>query len=304
MTVSPQSIRSQQFKTTRKGYDQGEVDEFRTQVADALESAQNEATAMEARARAAVARLQEMSRAQTDQTDQASPVEAALTEAATEPTPVARREITPSLDQAETISRTLLLAQRTADTTVADAQAEADRLLTAALAQSTATADAARVEREQLIAAAQDEARRAGESERARVEGEVQALLARRDFLESDVDHLEQFIAAQRERLTEAAAAISGVVARVPDGLADMRRPLLSAADDSSSGAVETTTSTTSAGDDEGGDIAAITRIAAQTDDQDVADETGDIWAPRRGADGDATPAATERLFPPADDGR
>ena len=56
------------------------------------------------------------------------------------------------------------------------------------------------------------------------VEGEVQALLARRDFLESDVDHLEQYLVAQRERIVEAVASLSDLVQRVPGGLADMRR--------------------------------------------------------------------------------
>ena len=64
------------------------------------------------------------------------------------------------------------------------------------------------------------------------VEGEVQALLARRDFLESDVDHLEQYLVAQRERIVEAVASLNDLVQRVPGGLADMRRPLLSAAAD------------------------------------------------------------------------
>ena len=63
------------------------------------------------------------------------------------------------------------------------------------------------------------------------VEGEVQALLARRDFLESDVDHLEQYLEAQRERITEVVAELEQLTNRVPDGLAAMRRPQLSASD-------------------------------------------------------------------------
>ena len=51
------------------------------------------------------------------------------------------------------------------------------------------------------------------------VEGEVQALLARRDFLESDVDHLEQYLVAQRERIVEAVASLNDLVQRVPGGL-------------------------------------------------------------------------------------
>ena len=108
--------------------------------------------------------------------------------------------------------------------TVAEAQAEADRLLGRVGSRRRRPGAGRRV----LEDAA--EARRAGESERVQVEGEVQALLARRDFLESDVDHLEQYLVAQRERITEVAAQLTDIVQRVPGGLADMRRPLLSAA--------------------------------------------------------------------------
>ena len=215
MALSPQRIRDANFKAVRKGYDPVEVDAFVEEVAAALEAAQNDATAMEARARAAVARLQELSR----EGDAGGPGTA-------EPAISAR------VEESETISRTLLLAQRTADTTMAEAQAEADRLLGAARDDANANLDAARAEAAQLVDDARAEARKAGEAERVQVEGEVQALLARRDFLESDVDHLEQYLVAQRERLVEVAATLNDLVQRVPGGLADMRRPLLSAAAD------------------------------------------------------------------------
>ena len=59
MEMNPQRVRSAEFKTVRKGADHDEVRVFLNDVADELERAQNQATAMEARARAAVARLQE-----------------------------------------------------------------------------------------------------------------------------------------------------------------------------------------------------------------------------------------------------
>ncbi len=299
MALSPQTIREQRFKPSRRGYDQEEVDKFRSEVADALEAAQNEATAMEARARAAVARLRELSQSQSRD---------AGDEAAARPERAA--PVRPSVDEAETISRTLLLAQRTADETVADAKAEAERLLAEARADAAAQLDAARAEGESLVETARQEARRAGESEKVRVEGEVQALLARRDFLESDVEHLEQFIAAQRERITEAVAELTDIVQRVPNGLADMRRPLLSAAADEPVANGETAES----------EIAEITRVAEAADDEaadagvdtseeraetaadeaagngdggdtaaaPTADETGDIWARRDEPAGDA----------------
>jgi vacuolar-type H+-ATPase subunit H len=141
-------------------------------------------------------------------------------------------EVRTQVEESETISRTLLLAQRTADLTIAEAQAEADRLLTSARNDAAGSLDAARAEAAALVESARADARRAGESERVKVEGEVQALLARRDFLESDVDHLEQYLVAQRERIVEAVSSLNDLVQRVPGGLADMRRPLLSAAAD------------------------------------------------------------------------
>jgi cell division initiation protein len=216
MALSPQRIRDTHFKSVRKGYDPAEVDAFVEEVASALEGAQNDATAMEARARAAVARLQELSR-EGD------------TGGGTAPAPAAPA-ISAKVEEAETISRTLLLAQRTADTTIAEAQAEADRLLGSARDDASASLDAARAQAAQMVEDAKAEARKAGEGERVQVEGEVQALLARRDFLESDVDHLEQYLVAQRERLVEVVGTLNDLVQRVPGGLADMRRPLLSAA--------------------------------------------------------------------------
>jgi DivIVA domain-containing protein len=271
MALSPQSIREQQFKSARRGYDPDEVDTFRTEVADALESAQNEAAAMEARARAAVARLQELSKAHPAEGD----------------APAAPSAV-PTVDEAETISRTLLLAQRTADTTVAEARAEADRVLVQARDEAAARLAQAEDDATTIVDAAKEDARRAGEGERVRVEGEVQALLARRDFLESDVDHLEQFLAAQRERITEAVSELGAIVQRVPNGLADMRRPLLSAAADDDE-----------PGDPDEGELGAITSVAEADDDEEPpggVDETGDVWA-ARDTGSDATTHEGETLL-------
>jgi len=294
MALSPQRIRDTEFKAVRKGYDPSEVESFLDEVAAALETAQNEATAMEAKARAAVARLQELSR-QAGDAPAAGP-------AASGESPVRA-----NVDEAETISRTLLLAQRTADTTIAEAQAEADRLLGAARDDAATSLDQARAEATSLLEAARSDARRAGESERVQVEGEVQALLARRDFLESDVDHLEQYLVAQRERIIEAVASLSDLVQRVPGGLADMRRPLLSAAAEpaSADGAAQQISPTaaddlvddeaaTAGSDGDGGDdhdeIAEITRVAS-------ADDAGGDTTPARGSlfgeDGEPTQQLT-----------
>jgi DivIVA domain-containing protein len=258
VALNPERIRDTRFKTSRRGYDPAEVDAFLEEAAVALEAAQNDATAMEARARAAVARLQELSHGGGDPA--ASP--------------------RPSVDEAETISRTLLLAQRTADDTIADAQAEAERVATAA------NEEAAR-----LVEEARQEARHAGEAERVQVEGEVQALLARRDFLESDVDHLEQFLLAQRERVVEVVNELTDLAQRVPNGLGEMRRPLLSAAAEDEPPA--------SGADDE---LAEITRVVRSADggDADEAADEGDAATPSGGvpADTDGGPPTVQMDIP------
>lgn len=235
MALSPQDIRDATFKSVKRGgLDPDEVSEFKLAAADALQQAIQDATAMEARARAAVARLQELSQQQaaSEETSQETASAVAETPAGAPPEPV-RRE--PTVDEAETISRTLLLAQRTADTTVAEAKAEAEATIGSAQAEAARLLESAREEAAAVIEAARAESRKAGEAERVRVEGEVQALLARRDFLESDVDQLEQHLGAQRERITEVVAELESLTDRTANGLAPMRRPQLSASDQASS---------------------------------------------------------------------
>ena len=106
MDLSPERIRDTGFKTVRKGYDPAEVDAFIEKVAAAMETrpepGHGDGGAGPRRggqAAGGVAGGRERARRAAE----------------------VRRHV----DEAETISRTLLLAQRTADTTVAEAQAEA-----------------------------------------------------------------------------------------------------------------------------------------------------------------------------------
>ena len=226
MELSPAQITEASFRTIRKGYDPDEVDAFLAEVAKALESARQQATAMEARARAAVARLQEVTAAAAAEPATAEPA----------PTPAPEPAEAPSLQipvaEAETISRTLFLAQKTADTTVAEARSEAERILSQANAEAEATIDSTREMSAQLIEEARSEARSASEAERIAASNEVEALVARREFLVGDVDQLERFLIDQRDRLRGAARQIEALCERVPEGLGSVRPPALSASDD------------------------------------------------------------------------
>src|SRR5262245_10256339 len=108
MELSPQAVAAATFKTVKRGYDPDEVRAYLIEVSASLESSHQQATAMEARARAAIAKLQD------------------ATQHGAAPAAV------PVPEEAETITRTLLLAQRTADAAIAEARAEAAATLSKA----------------------------------------------------------------------------------------------------------------------------------------------------------------------------
>ncbi|MFM2073231.1 MAG: hypothetical protein RLZZ623_3495 [Actinomycetota bacterium] len=211
MELSPQAVAAATFKTVKRGYDPDEVRAYLVDVSSSLESSQQQATAMEARARAAIAKLH-------DASQQGAPA------------------ATPVSDDTENISRTLLLAQRAADSAVADAQADAQAIRAKAENEAVSVTAAARAEAavalEQAQAAAArlldeatEEVRRAKSEEHVRAEAEFVALVARRDVLMSDVDRLEQHVASERARILGASAALNELAERVPAGLGAVPRP-------------------------------------------------------------------------------
>ena len=145
MDMTPQAIRAAAFRTVKRGYDPDEVESFRAQVAELVEYFQNQATAMEARARAAVAKLQELTQqaAQPDTESMAAP------------------GTTSSDELPDMISRTLLLAQRTADAALADAREQATSLVEEGREEAARMLESARVMASRTIDDARHEARRA-----------------------------------------------------------------------------------------------------------------------------------------------
>src|SRR3954452_5177213 len=175
MELSPKAITGVQFRTVRKGYDPEEVRGFLGQLARGVEALQAQTAATESRARSMMTKLQELS-AREDQ------------------------------DPGEAMKRTLVLAQRTADAAVAEANEEARAVLAAADEKSRATLSDAQAKAEQMITDAEADARRAASVEKTRIEAEVAALTARRDELHAEATRLERHIGDQRERITTVTA--------------------------------------------------------------------------------------------------
>ena len=179
-----------EFRERLRGYDVAEVDAYVGRVARAVAAAQGRITELQQRVDAAEARKTENS-AETD--------------------------------SAEMVSRVLVLAQRTADAAVAEAQDEAAALLDRAEAEAVAVrseADehASRVraevetDRRRAAAAAEAAAAEAIAHERARVSEAIAELEQHRAFLTEDIDILERHLEECRSILASSLVGLSDLL--------------------------------------------------------------------------------------------
>lgn len=146
----------------------------------------------------------------------------------------------------EELRRTLVMAQRTADATLADARSEAEKITVAAneraariMAEADAEAAGMRAEAEairaaeiarasrsteELLADAEAEVRRTADELRAHLQQQNLALSERRALLLEDVRALEGHLEAQRRRLQSAVDTIQYLIDS-PEGLAALDAP-------------------------------------------------------------------------------
>lgn len=167
MDVTPRELRDLEIREQFRGYHREDVDDLLERAAKTIET-QNE-------------RLRQMNEKLTHE-----PVGA--------PAPAAPSESTREMEQ--TLQRTLVLAQRTADMAVAEAEE-----------QARATLDDAEARARVIMTDAETQARRLAESERNRLHNEILELGSKREALLSDVEALERFDNDYRTRLREAIEA-------------------------------------------------------------------------------------------------
>jgi cell division initiation protein len=176
MDVTPQLLHDVEFREAKRGgYNTQDVDEFLERLAVGLD--RQDAALKEARQRLEVAEARA-----TDAERRAS-------------------QFSESSASEETIKRTLVLAQRTADAAIREAEEEAARTLSSARAEAERLLTEAQQSSARAHAEAESEARAAHEEAQARVLGEMHDLEAFRDRLHEDVEILERHLEAQRERV-------------------------------------------------------------------------------------------------------
>jgi DivIVA domain-containing protein len=202
MELTPQTLHAVEFREARRGgYNTRDVDDFIERVA------------------AGVGHLNERLR---DAMARADAADARLAEAHREVEEARRRPPAPEASETdETLRRTLVLAQRTADATIKEAKEEANRVL------SEARAEAARTRAE-----AEADARRGAEGARAAAQAEVESLIADRDKLKIDFDVLTKRLGEQRANMRTGISELQRILDDphslkpvVTPALADVDRP-------------------------------------------------------------------------------
>jgi DivIVA domain-containing protein len=179
MDVTPQELRGSEIKEAFRGYHRDEVDDLLERAAVTIENLMRQAQEAPPR-QAADAALAQVSR-----------------------------------NDAETIQRTLLLAQRAADDAIAEAEERARQIL-----------DESEAKAQTLVGEAEVTARRIHEGERRRLEGEIAELIARRARLQTDADALEAYASGYRDRVR---AAIENDLANLGSAIdAPSERPEMS----------------------------------------------------------------------------
>jgi cell division initiation protein len=167
--ISSKEVREVEFRERMRGYHQDDVDEFLEQVARGIEVL--EAKVLEAEQRAS---------------------ELASRRSSVQVQPVPPPQSAAPFATDDTIQRTLLLAQRTADQLLADAKADAEELLQSARERSGQVIEDARARANALV------------EEKARlVASEVDALEARRADLLRELAHISEVVSSSRNSLKD-----------------------------------------------------------------------------------------------------
>ncbi|MEO7428131.1 MAG: DivIVA domain-containing protein [Acidimicrobiales bacterium] len=206
MDLTPQLLHDVEFREAKRGgYNTQDVDEFLERLAVGLE--RQEAAVRDARQRidAAEARAAEAERRAAQAEQSASDTSASD----------------------ETLKRTLVLAQRTADAAIREAEEQAAHTLTSAQAEADRLLTDAHDASARAQAQAEDEARQAHEAARSRVLGEMRELESTRDRLRDDVEILERHLDEQRARVRIAVDELQRMLDD-PESLYEVELPVVS----------------------------------------------------------------------------
>ena len=212
MDGTPHLLTDVKFSERRRGYDPEEVDNFLERVSSAVAQLQDKLREATARAEEADARVADAKRAQAT-------AESELARAGSNSVPpvVSVASADPEAD-ADKASKILLMAQRTADATIDDANSTAQQTLSDARTTAAGLVAEAEAEAQTTKADAQREADELIEQRRSVVVREVRDLEELKTTVQSDIDVLGAHLDDQRARIRRGVEALA-LVLDDPDGL-------------------------------------------------------------------------------------
>ncbi len=168
MEVSPKTLREVEFREKMRGYHPEDVDQFLEQVAAGIEVLQD-------RLRQATERVQRAEQAASD---------------------------TSATD--DTLRRTLVLAQRTADMAVAEAREQASRIIVSAQQQA-----------DSIVADAEQQGRRTLEDAISEARSELSRLESQRSQVQLEVETLQRWLEEHKSHVVESLTEALSVVERL-----------------------------------------------------------------------------------------
>ncbi|MEY2402513.1 MAG: cell division initiation protein [Acidimicrobiaceae bacterium] len=303
MDVTPQVINEVEFHQKMRGYDPDEVDDFLERVAVAVEQLQQRV--MQAEQRAVVA---ERRAGETAGRPKAAPAA---------PTPSAPAN---EAEETEAIRRTLVLAQRTADAAIKEAEEDARRTLQGAQEQVQRLYAEAQEQARKLVIDAESEARKTSDETRQRLVKEIIALEEARDSLRADQGILERHLDEQRLRLRSSIGELQRLLddpgrlrAVTPPELSGATRPDLSG---DPGGAIETPVAAEPEATDDDGPVIDLDASGSAGDDDSAFerpttggvtftppdDTSGDEWERFANGELDGPPTMAVRAGDSGDD--
>lgn len=235
MEESPVLVSNVEFDEVKRGYDPEQVDAYLDEVGKAVGVLKSMLREAVERAEAADARISDTLRSKTAAERALSEFEAGVA-AIDEARQVAERErdaalaklaSAPEDHESEALKKMLMLAQRTADTAVEEAQASAKNIVADARTKAAEVVADAETRAERLLIEAQKVADELIKEKTGALVLQVRELERRRDDLFADVQSLVDHLKDHRQRLHDAVihmgALVDGPIALRPDGLPELR---------------------------------------------------------------------------------
>jgi|GEM_PF-624307 len=210
---TPHLLTDVRFTVSRKGYDPDEVDNFLERVSSAVAQLQDKLRQATAQAEDAEARFGESARNQGVLQTRVATLEAELASVPEGGSDVGSAPRRPE-DDAEQVSKVLVLAQRTADAAIEEATATATTTLAEARTRASALVTEAEQESARLVTSARAEADELVGQQRASLADEIRGLETVRDSIAADVTALEWHVGEQR-------SVVQGSITRVQAVLDD-----------------------------------------------------------------------------------